>query len=290
MVMATMLAGGAAPGGFLPALQSALADLAGDWAGSVWWDVSRYVVFAVGVWLIICVALRGVLAARKIRPDYPSRAQMLTEFAISVRSIAIYATVGLITDYGARAGLYPLADMAERWGVVWFVFSLIVMIIAHDAYFYWAHRIMHDRRLFARFHRRHHRSHNPSPFTAYSFDLREAVVMVMFVVVWMAITPTPWSVMPLFMAHQLLRNTLGHCGYELMPAGRNGRPLLDFLTTTTHHDLHHARYGCNYGLYFTWWDRWMGTEHPEYHAAYARAVRIPPPMAAQSAQSAQGAD
>ncbi len=60
-----------------------------------------------------------------------------------------------------------------------------------------------------------------------------------------------------------------------MPARANGRPLFDFLTTTTHHDLHHAQAGWNYGLYFTWWDRLMGTEHPDYHARFAQAVRKP---------------
>ena len=24
----------------------------------------------------------------------------------------------------------------------------------------------------------------------------------------------------------------------------------------------------NFGLYFTWWDRWMGTEHPRYHERF----------------------
>lgn len=34
----------------------------------------------------------------------------------------------------------------------------------------------------------------------------------------------------------------------------------------THHDMHHASGNSNFGLYFTWWDRMMGTEHPQYLA------------------------
>ena len=63
--------------------------------------------------------------------------------------------------------------------------------------------------------------------------------------------------------------------FPRMPAGRDGRPLFDWLTTTTHHDLHHSQAHWNYGLYFTWWDRWMGTEHPDYHAHFALAVGKP---------------
>ncbi|MEO0917088.1 MAG: DUF2147 domain-containing protein, partial [Pseudomonadota bacterium] len=44
-------------------------------------------------------------------------------------------------------------------------------------------------------------------------------------------------------------------------------------TTVTHHDLHHAHAGYNLGLYFTWWDRWMGTEHPNYHDEFRRVAR-----------------
>lgn len=134
---------------------------------------------------------------------------------------------------------------------------------------------MHDPRLFRVFHRRHHKSMNPSPFTAYSFDLGEAAIMAAFVPLWLFLVPTQWGVTGLFMLHQIVRNTMGHAGYELMPARADGRPMFDWVTTTTHHDLHHAQAGWNYGLYFTWWDRLMGTEHPEYHARFAAAVRKP---------------
>jgi sterol desaturase/sphingolipid hydroxylase (fatty acid hydroxylase superfamily) len=70
----------------------------------------------------------------------------------------------------------------------------------------------------------------------------------------------------------MLRNAIGHCGYEVFPPRADGRPLFDWLTTVTHHDLHHARAGTNFGLYFTFWDRIMGTEDSNYGRAFARAV------------------
>jgi sterol desaturase/sphingolipid hydroxylase (fatty acid hydroxylase superfamily) len=33
--------------------------------------------------------------------------------------------------------------------------------------------------------------------------------------------------------------------------------------------------GYNYAAWFTWWDRWMGTEHPEYLARYAAVAWRP---------------
>lgn len=252
-----------------------IAALIDQWLSNVGTDLTRYVVFAVGVWFVLWIALAKPLAGRKIRPDSPKTKQMLIEFGASLRSIAIFSTIGLLTFALAGLGLLPGPRIAAEWGAAWAWVSLALMIVTHDAYFYWTHRAIHDPRVFRAFHRRHHKSHNPSPFTAYSFDVGEAAINGAFVPLWMIVVPTQWWVVGIFMLHQIVRNTLGHSGYELFPARRDGRPVLDFLTTTTHHDLHHGQAGYNYGLYFTWWDRLMSTEHPDYHARFAAATRKP---------------
>jgi hypothetical protein len=54
---------------------------------------------------------------------------------------------------------------------------------------------------------------------------------------------------------------LGVPEYRLRRAINQG-----LFATTTHHDLHHnGSFNHNYGLYFTWRDRIMGTEHPGGH-------------------------
>jgi sterol desaturase/sphingolipid hydroxylase (fatty acid hydroxylase superfamily) len=254
---------------------SILTDLAGRWVQNLTVDLSRYIIFAAAIWLVLWVLLARPLQHLRIRDRKPPPRQLVMEFAISLRSLAVFSTVGLSMFALQRAGWLPGPVLAAQWGVGWFAASLALMIVGHDAWFYWTHRAMHDPRLFRSFHRRHHRSHNPSPFTAYSFDLAEAAVQAAFVPLWLLLVPTAWPVVGLFMLHQIARNTLGHSGYELFPAGPNGRPLFGWLTTVTHHDLHHAQSGWNYGLYFTWWDRWMRTEHPDYLARYAAARRAP---------------
>jgi len=248
--------------------------------GHIWWsnlvnDLRRYVIFAIAVWLVLWVLLSAALRGRRIREEIPPRRQLVVEFLYSVRSVAVFSTVGIGIAYMQRGGLYPLAEVGKSWGPAWFVASLALMIVGQDAWIYWTHRWMHRPQVFRTFHSRHHRSHNPSPFTAYSFDLGEALLMVAFVALWPLIVPTPWPVIGLFMLHQIFRNTMLHAGYELWPARANGKPWLDWITTTTHHDLHHAQAGWNYAPWFTWWDRWMGTEHPEYHARYAETARRP---------------
>jgi sterol desaturase/sphingolipid hydroxylase (fatty acid hydroxylase superfamily) len=245
-----------------------------NWLGDTRVDLVRYIVFATGTWFLLWVVLARPMAGAKIRPgQVPPVRQLVREALFSVRSVAVYSTVGLGYVGLSQLGLLWGRPVAEALGPAWAVVAFLVMAVAHDAWFYWTHRIMHHPRLFRRFHRTHHLSHNPSPFTAYSFDVTEAVVQALFVLVFVTVFPIAPETVGLYVVFQIARNTIGHCGYELFPATRDGqRPLFDWMTTVTHHDLHHARAGTNYGLWFTWWDRWMGTEDPTYHARFAQVI------------------
>jgi Delta7-sterol 5-desaturase len=257
---------------------AALAGAALAWIDAFRVDLTRYILAAPLAWLVICVLLAPVLKGRKIRPDTPPWRQHLVELLCSVRSVAVFSTVTLVVfALEANGLLWGTALRQGAGGLAWGVLALLLVIVAHDAYFYWAHRIMHRPRFFRTFHRRHHKSHNPTPFTAYSFDIGEAAVMAAFSPLFVALVPIPWWAFGLFMLHQIARNVIGHSGYELFPRTAEGKPLFDWLTSVTHHDLHHAEAGYNFGLYFTWWDRLMGTEHPQYHARFARAVRFGQP-------------
>ena len=235
-------------------------------------DLYRYLIGAGGVFLVVNVLLSARLVSRKIRPETPGARQMLREILASLRTVVIFSAVGLSIAVLASLGVLPVyADPAE-YGWVYFAFNVILLIVGHDAWFYWTHWIMHRPRFFRRFHRLHHRSHNPTPWTAYAFDAGEALVNAIYLLAVMAIMPTSVLAAFIFTAHMMLRNAIGHCGYEIFPAGRDGRPRFDWLTTVTHHDLHHARPRTNFGFYFTFWDKVMGTEDPTYYDEYLRAV------------------
>ena len=53
-------------------------------------------------------------------------------------------------------------DIRER-GAAGLGSSLVLMVILHDAYFYWTHRLLHHPAFFERFHRVHHLSTTPTP-------------------------------------------------------------------------------------------------------------------------------
>jgi sterol desaturase/sphingolipid hydroxylase (fatty acid hydroxylase superfamily) len=232
-------------------------------------EAGRYVIAAGLVSIIVWAFWRAGLGARKIQTRTATAKDYRRELIASLRTSFIFACTGLGMYIAAKAGwltIYP--DLTER-GPAYFAFSLVAMVLAHDAYFYWTHRAMHHPRLFRAFHRTHHKSHTPTPWTAYAFDVPEALVMVAFVPLWAVFVPMHDLAIYAFMTWQIARNVVGHAGVELSPV--SGRPsrLFGWLNTTTHHDLHHQNARYNYGLYFTWWDRWMGTEYPDYQACVA---------------------
>ena len=64
----------------------------------------------------------------------------------------------------------------EEYGWGYFALSVLLIIVIHDAYFYWTHRFMHWRRVYRIFHHTHHLSTSPTPWAAYAFSPWEAFV------------------------------------------------------------------------------------------------------------------
>ena len=73
-----------------------------------------------------------------------------------------------------------------------------------------------------------------------------------------------------FSVSSLVINVYGHLGYEVTPKWFRHSILFQIFNSSTHHNLHHEKFKGNYGLYFRFWDRVMGTEHPAYVAQYDR--------------------
>lgn len=229
-------------------------------------EAGRYVATAGLVSLILWTFWDGVFKLRKIQPRSANASDYRREIVTSLRSTLIFAITGFGVYLAAKAGLVTVyGDFSVR-GAAYFGLTLVAMIVAHDTYFYWTHRMMHHPRLFRSFHWTHHKSKTPTAWTAYAFDVPEAVVTVAFVPLWVAIVPMHDLAVFIFVTWQILRNVVGHAGVELSPVSGRPSKLFGWLNTTTHHDLHHQNGGTNFGLYFSWWDRWMGTEHPEYQS------------------------
>ncbi|MFI2812385.1 MULTISPECIES: sterol desaturase family protein [Microbulbifer] len=248
-----------------------LAEMAQAWLSHFRTDLFRYLMAATAVSLSVSWLFRGWMERRRIQKRRARWRDIRREVSFSMLTLGIFATVGIITSVLRDWGLVKLYWEWGDYPLWWAVLSLPVVILVHDAYFYWTHRAMHHPRLFRHFHRVHHLSRTPTPWAAYSFSVGEGVLMAVFSPLILTLMPLHVLVWLAFIFVMIFRNAMLHAGCEFHPRSWVDGPL-DFMTTTTHHDLHHQKFQGNYGFYFTWWDRWMGTEFKNYKDEFRRAA------------------
>lgn len=264
-------------------------DLSLNWSlalTAVGQQALRYTLCVVGIYLITTLLFTSFFQKRKIRHRFPPAGQIRRELRASMPTLLILSVTTFAIVGGANIGIFKIYLDLSQYGWLYLIGSTALAIILHDAHFYWSHLLMHDKRLFKYFHREHHKSSNPTPFTSYAFDPSEALVLASFVPLILLVLPLHPLALFIFAWHQMIRNAMGHSGYEFMPARADGKPLFGWMTTVTHHDLHHGDARYNMGLYFTWWDKLMGTEHPDYLKRYQAAITRPTQTTSTTADGA----
>jgi sterol desaturase/sphingolipid hydroxylase (fatty acid hydroxylase superfamily) len=202
-----------------------------------------------------------------IRAPAPKATQVTREVYNSALSVVLYNGVQLVARLFALALGYvvTLGEHLPLWEVA-LTFPLVLVV--HDAYFYWTHRWMHAPALFRFFHWEHHKSQAPTVFTAYSFAIPEAIVQGLFGVFYVALFPAAFATLIFFQFVEIIHNLAIHSGVDLFPRTFVTHPRWGWLAGPTYHDLHHRTAKGNYGLYTRFWDRLMKTEHPDFVRIY----------------------
>jgi lathosterol oxidase len=234
--------------------------------------VSRYLLFTGSFYLFFYVWKNKKYWMAKIQQRYPERKHILNEIKHSAISILIFGLVVLLVTWAGKNGLTQAYEPINKYGYGYYFFSIVLMIVLHDTYFYWTHRAMHWKPLFKWVHKTHHLSVNPTPFAAYAFHPLEAVIEVGIIPLIAFTIPHAPSSIAIFSLYSLLLNVTGHLGYELFPKGFAEHWLFKWHNTSTHHNMHHRLVKCNYGLYFNFWDRLMKTNHPHYEVHFNEVV------------------
>ncbi len=232
----------------------------------------RYLLFAGAAFGICYVIWKQQFAQRKIQTRFPKIQRIWHEVEHSFITATVFMLVVMGIYFLKKAGFTQIyLDIAD-YGWSYLVFSFFLLTILHDTYFYWAHRLMHHPKLFRYFHKVHHISNNPTPWASFSFHPLESLVEIAIVPLVVLIIPFHPIALIAFGTWSILFNVLGHLGYELFPKGFVQHKIWKWINTSTHHNLHHARSNCNYGLYYNFWDRWMGTNAPDYEQQFEQVV------------------
>ena len=203
------------------------------------------------------------LATSRIRPGHYAGLdpQIRREIGWSLAAAAIYGIPAGIVAWGwqVRGWTRIYAGWADF--PLWYLpLSVILYLFVHDSWFYWTHRLMHRPRWFRIAHAVHHASRPPTAWAAMSFHPIEALTGAIVIPALVFLIPIHVAMLGVVLAIMTLMGVTNHMGWEMFPRILVHSKLGNWLITASHHQRHHERYSCNYGLYFRFWDHLCGTD------------------------------
>jgi sterol desaturase/sphingolipid hydroxylase (fatty acid hydroxylase superfamily) len=226
--------------------------------------LARYFLAVGGCWCLVRVWRPPATTAASKLQGRQIREGIRHDIRLSVVSAAVFAMAAAALLWLQAHGLtrlYAGVDSNSWWylGV-----SYLAVLILQDGLFYASHRLFHHPALYAVFHRGHHRSRRPTPWTSFAFDPPEALVQALFLVGIVVLIPLHLITLLAVLCTMTVWAIVNHLGLDCLPHWFPHHLLGRWVIGPAHHSLHHRRPSVHFGLYFTLWDRVCGTEDIGY--------------------------
>jgi len=190
----------------------------------------------------------------------PKKEQVKKEIYWSIISSAIFAFFGALTYWLWLNNYTAIYVNPAEFGYWYLPLSLLIVLLVHETYYYWLHRAMHYPKIYKIVHKVHHQSLSTTPWTAFSFHPWESVLEALIVPVILLIIPINIYVLLFYLIFMTFSSVVNHLDIEIYPVWFRKSTFGKLWIDATHHHYHHKEFNTNYGLYFTFWDKLMGTE------------------------------
>lgn len=191
--------------------------------------------------------------------------QFITELKWSLLTSVIFALVGTLTFYLWKQGYTKLYTDISAYPIYYLPISLCIALFIHETYYYWIHRWMHKPHIFKYIHKVHHNSNTTSAFTAFSFHPLEGLLQAIILPLILLLVPMHIYVLFFQLIIMTFSSVINHLEIEIYPKRFQKNIAGKWIIGATHHSLHHKQFKYNFGLYFTFWDKWIKTESPLYN-------------------------
>lgn len=222
----------------------------------------RYFLVAGGIYVFF------YSSSRQPSPTLPPRSPDLRviqhDIQLSVLSAGVFALAAAFIMSACDWGITRIYSDWQQYGLGYLVVSYGGVLVLQDTYFYFSHRLFHHPVLFRWLHRGHHRSRYPTPWTSFAFDPLEAIVQSLFLVGIVFVLPLHFITLIAVLITMTIWAVLNHLGLDRLPLTFPHHWLGKWFIGPAHHAIHHLKYTQHYGLYFTFWDKLLGTQDPEF--------------------------
>ncbi len=182
--------------------------------------------------------------------------QVRREIGWAFMSPVVFVVLASIGWWFYQQGFTRVYTDPSQYPLWYLIISPVQLLVLYETYYYWLHRWMHLPKVFRVVHKIHHESRYPTVFTSFAFHPLEAFLQLGFFPLIILVIPFHYFTLFIVFTLMSVSAVINHSGVEIF----RSRFLLNHVISSTHHDWHHTCFNRNYGLYFTWWDKWMKTE------------------------------
>lgn len=222
--------------------------------------VVRYFI-AAGIFYFYYYSFKSkIFREKRLSKRPPKKGQLQQEILWSIKSSLVFAIVGAVTFWLWKNGFTAVYPDIFGYGLWYLPVSIILALLIHETYYYWIHRWMHQPKIYRWVHKVHHDSLTPTPWTAFSFHPWESLLEAIILPLILLIVPLHPYILGFYLLLMTLSSVINHLDIEIYPMRFQKSKIGSLFIGATHHHYHHAEFKTNYGLYFTFWDKWMGTE------------------------------
>jgi Delta7-sterol 5-desaturase len=141
-------------------------------------------------------------------------------------------------------------DVGEH-GWPWMVISLVLYLAFTETCIYWIHRWLHGDFLYNHLHKHHHEWRVTTSWVSMAFHPLDSFAQALPHHLAVFLFPVHGGTYLFMVAFVSLWSVIIHDRVSLVR--------WNWINYTGHHTLHHWYYDYNYGQFFTFWDRLMGT-------------------------------
>ncbi len=205
-----------------------------------------------------------------------NKQQFYKEVKWSIVTSFIFAIIGAITAVFWQKDYTKLYDNIYQYPLWYLPLSFLISMLIHETYYYWLHRWMHKPGIFKVIHKVHHDSSTTSAWTAFSFHPLEGLLQAIILPLIIMALPMHIYVLLFQLTIMTFSSVINHLEIETYPVDFHRHFIGKWLIGATHHSLHHKQFKYNFGLYFTFWDKWIKTESPGFKKLFQeKTVKAP---------------
>lgn len=226
--------------------------------------IGGYLLVAFSVYYLLYSAQSKKLSVSPLKST-PQNSEVITEdIKLSILSGLVFALVSACFMVCYQQGYTQVYSQWSLHGLGYLICSYIAVLLLQDTYFYFVHRLSHHPFFFQWLHQGHHRSRPPTPWTFFALEPYEATMQAAFLLGITLVLPLYVGVIIAVLLTMMTWAIGNHLGITVVPHSSLSCYLGRWFIGSTYHLVHHRKFNRHYGLYFTFWDRLLGTQDPDY--------------------------